>query len=302
MAMALVRQVWQVAFVTPARGYRVEGGPGSAISEVVNPLATRLVMLGGIAAVIILRRLKKAKAKAKAAAAAAAGASPKPKKPDFIGAVWKAVWPKWFKAGPAGAGSTQMLLLVLLNAARVWVAALIANNVYVGDTLLYTRNGADYRAFVLYQLRLSFSNNLLENCGNLVRDSLSRQWREKLTHTMHSKYFAKSNYYHAEQHMKDSDVRITEDVKELSDGFAKCAPRPRPSHPASLALLCTSIWRIEGFALTPGVGCGGAACSSSRCTRRRRGSTTPGRSGGSSASSTCSRPTSTFSSSRTCSP
>ena len=55
MAMALVRQVWQVAFVTPARGYRVEGGPGSAISEVVNPLATRLIMLGGIAAVIILR-------------------------------------------------------------------------------------------------------------------------------------------------------------------------------------------------------------------------------------------------------
>ena len=231
--MALVRQVWQVAFVTPARGYRVTGGPGSAISEVVNPLATRLIMLGGIAAVIIMRRLKKAKAKAKAAAAAAAGASPKPKKPDFIGAVWKAVWPKWFKAGPAGAGSTQMLLLVLLNAARVWVAALIANNVYVGDTLLYTRNGADYRAFVLYQLRLSFSNNLLENCGNLVRDSLSRQWREKLTHTMHSKYFAKSNYYHAEQHMKDSDVRITEDVKELSDGFAKCAPAAAQHPPRS---------------------------------------------------------------------
>jgi ABC-type uncharacterized transport system fused permease/ATPase subunit len=78
-----------------------------------------------------------------------------------------------------------------------------------------------YRSFVVYAIKLSLSNNLLDNFVNYVRDQLARKWRAKLSKTLQDEYFASSNFYHAEQHMKDSDVRMTEDVKALAEGFTE---------------------------------------------------------------------------------
>eukprot|EP01051_Picozoa_sp_SAG22_P005819 SAG22_NODE_359_length_11758_cov_4.094254_10_plen_131_part_00 len=64
-------------------------------------------------------------------------------------------------------------------------------------------------------------SRVLEQTTNLVRDRLSRIWREKLTDIVHEEYFANSGYYHVEQKMQDADSRITEDVRVLSDGFTR---------------------------------------------------------------------------------
>ena len=165
----------------------------------------------------VLKRMKKKKKKKKPVA----GDEKKHEGPDPIGVIWKALWPKWFKKGPAGLGSGEMVLIMAGNIARVYVSHLIANNVRVGDGLLYLRDAASYRKFVFYSIRLSLTNNLLNNMVNFVRDSLARKWRIKLTGTLHSEYFSGSNFYHAEQHMKDSDVRCTEDVKALAEGFTE---------------------------------------------------------------------------------
>lgn len=78
-----------------------------------------------------------------------------------------------------------------------------------------------YRSFVVYSIKLSLCNNLVDNFVNYVRDQLARKWRAKLSKTLQDEYFASANYYHAEQHMKDSDVRMTEDVKSLAEGFTE---------------------------------------------------------------------------------
>ena len=181
-----------------------------ARSQVAVPaLMFVLKALGGA------KKKKKKKALAAAAAAAAGGEAPKPKKADPISQLWKEVWPTW------GALDSHMLMLMFGNAVRVYISHLIANNVRVGDGLLISRNTTAYRAYVFYSIRLSLSNNLLDNTVNYVRDQLARKWRAKLTKTMQDEYFASSNFYHAEQHMKDSDVRMTEDVKALAEGFTE---------------------------------------------------------------------------------
>lgn len=108
-----------------------------------------------------------------------------------------------------------------LRCAGVYIANLIANNVRLGDGLLFTRDMVKYRSFVVYSIKLSLCNNLVENFVTYVRDQLARKWRAKLTKNLQDEYFASANYYHAEQHMKDSDVRMTTDVKSLAEGFTE---------------------------------------------------------------------------------
>ena len=152
------------------------------------------------------------KAKKAAAAAAAKGG---------IKAIWATLWPKWFKPGVQGIGSTEMVALFSINMVRVYVNVLLANMVRLGDGLLYTRDWGLYRAFVVYAVKLGIGRILLQQIYEQFRDSLARKWRTKLTAVLHDEYFASSNYYHVETEMRDADLRITEDVKQLAEGFSQ---------------------------------------------------------------------------------
>ena len=132
-------------------------------------------------ALILLGKLKKKKR------TPAVGDAPK-KKVDPISVVWKTVWPSWLKLSP------EMLLIICGNVARVYIMNLIANNVRLGDGLLFTRDTVAYRKFVVYSIKLSLTNNLTDNLINFVRDRLARKWRVQLTKTLHEAYFSGSNY------------------------------------------------------------------------------------------------------------
>ena len=51
--------------------------------------------------------------------------------------VWKDLWPKLGAKGKKGAGSTEMLLMLCNNLLRVYIANRLADNVRVGDALLF---------------------------------------------------------------------------------------------------------------------------------------------------------------------
>jgi hypothetical protein len=149
------------------------------------------------------------------------GGAPRKRKPDYIGMVWKALWPKLGAKGKKGAGSTEMLLMLCNNLLRVYIANRLADNVRVGDALLFTRDVAAWRRYAATAAALALANTGFRGANQLLKDSLARKWRAKLTDGLCDEYFNGSNFYHVEQAVGDVDVRLTGDVQKLSIGFAE---------------------------------------------------------------------------------
>jgi ATP-binding cassette subfamily D (ALD) protein 3 len=168
-----------------------------------------------LAALIWLKRAKDAKKRKLKAKKTDGGAKPT----GPIKLVWKDLWPRWFKPGVRGIGSAEMVGIFACQMVRVYINVKLANMVRLGDGLLYTRDWVRYRAFVRYALTVGLLRIIFETIYNQIRDRLSRKWRTKLTTMVHEEYFGSSNYYHVEAKMRDADVRITEDIKMLAEGF-----------------------------------------------------------------------------------
>ena len=154
------------------------------------------------------------------AVGAAGDTAERTRKPDFISMVWKTLWPKLGARGKAGVGSLEMLLMLVNNLLRVYIANRLADNVRIGDELLFTRDVVAWRRYAKTAMALAIANTGFRGANQLLKDSLARKWRAKLTDGLCDEYFNSSNFYHVEQTVQDVDVRLTTDVQKLSLGFA----------------------------------------------------------------------------------
>ena len=91
--------------------------------------------------------------------------------------------------------------------------------------LLFSRDTSVWPFYFKLSVCVSFAHVTFHTLNQQLEQKLNRVLRRKMTAIAHDKYFARSNYYHLEQKMKDADVRLTEDITKLAEGFTQILSR-----------------------------------------------------------------------------
>eukprot|EP00039_Didymoeca_costata_P029327 m.24190 g.24190 ORF g.24190 m.24190 type:complete len:1249 (-) comp7584_c0_seq1:100-3846(-) len=203
----------------------------------VNELIRKIAQLFGSSSkkllafvvVIYLIRQRQLKAKKRKQKKKGPGDGKKKKKKQAIGKLFSFFMPDVpFADADDGAGSWEILGVLSLCLARIWIMNRQSNLVGELDANMMTRNQAQFWSLFRSTCFVSGVSTLHRAFYKYLEARLGVAWHQKLTSYMHSLYFKDMAYYHvaqvsatSDQGISDPDERITSDVKIVSHQMAK---------------------------------------------------------------------------------
>lgn len=139
--------------------------------------------------------------------------------------VWALLRPTW---STVRKGETEVLAMLGVCLARALEVRLTTDCVRVLDSTLTSRSIITFRAGLLRYGLVAFVGSWLRIGYGYLQARLTWKWRKKLTDKLHAEYFHGINYYligeggaRGADRMHDADTRITEDLRQTIDGFAR---------------------------------------------------------------------------------
>jgi ABC-type uncharacterized transport system fused permease/ATPase subunit len=167
------------------------------------------------------------------------------------------LWKVWALLRPTGSsifkGESEVLGMVAICCARSWELMLTTETVRALDTTLATRSLANFKTGLLRYAAIALVGSWLRIVYAYIQARLTWKWRKKLTDTIQAEYFSGLNYYligegggRGKDKMNDADTRITEDLRQTIDGFAKSFSDGLFMSSAGF-FYTISIWRYFGW-------------------------------------------------------
>jgi ABC-type uncharacterized transport system fused permease/ATPase subunit len=186
-----------------------------------------------------------------------------PEDGDDDGSVNVPLWKVWALLRPTRSsilkGEVEVLGMVGICLCRAWELTVTTETVRTLDSTLASRNMATFKAGLLRYAIIAFAGSWLRIIYGYLQARLTWKWRKKLTDRLQTEYFAGLNYYligegggRGKDKMSDADTRITEDLRQTIDGFAKTFSDGMFTTFAGV-FYTLSIWRYFGwrFAIAP---------------------------------------------------
>ena len=139
--------------------------------------------------------------------------------------VWALLRPSW---ATVAKGVTEVLAMLAVCLARAIEVRFTTECVRILDSTLTTRSVAVFQSGLMRYGVVSFLGSWLRIGYGYLQARLTWKWRKKLTDKLQAEYFHGINYYligeggaRGEDRMHDADTRITEDLRQTIDGFAR---------------------------------------------------------------------------------
>lgn len=139
--------------------------------------------------------------------------------------VWALLRPTWASVRK---GETEVLAMLGVCLARAIEVRFTTDCVRILDSTLTSRNFATFQVGLLRYGVVTVIGSWLRIGYGYLQARLTWKWRKKLTEKLQAEYFHGINYYligeggaRGEDQMHDADTRITEDLRQTIDGFAR---------------------------------------------------------------------------------
>ena len=182
------------------------------------------------------------------AAAQAEGDDKAVKQAGSLGRIWKMILPNSL----SGDGAGSIIAISLNSLFRVALEYITARMIQWRMQLLFSRDTSVWPFYFKLSVAVSFAHVTFHTLNQQLEQKLNRVLRRKMTTIAHDKYFARSNYYHLEQKMKDADVRLTEDITKLAEGFTQILSRATFTATNGVVFVASMLWEYGlGYALMP---------------------------------------------------